>query len=120
MTLRELLDYIEFDAELEDGQIKLIDKQNVYLGTIAEERWEPTKDSVVKIIDRMEIYWNDYVITPLINDIGCSEELRNNWSELYDIASKYYGDEEVDKNTILGYLVNPDYVELDKELQIEI
>ena len=119
MTLRELLDYIEFDAELdENNEIRLIDKQNVYLGDIGECRYEPKQDSVADIIDRCEIYWLDYVIRPLIEDIGCSDDLEDDWSELYKVAFKHYGSNEVDKNTILGYLIMPDSIELDKELQV--
>lgn len=116
MTLRELLNYIEFDAELDENkEIKLVDLQGVYLGDIGECRYEPTKDSVRVIIERCEIYWNDYVIEPLEEDIDCESNLT--WNELYTEAVKYYGsEEETDKCTILKYLVNPELVELDKEL----
>lgn len=118
MTLRELLHYIEFDAELDENkEIKLIDSQGAYLGDIGECRYKPTKESISHIIDRCEIYWLDYVVRPLINDIGCSEELEGDWKELYELAAKYRGDEIVDDTTILGYLINPDSVELDKELR---
>lgn len=119
MTLRELLDYIDFDAELdENNEIRLIDEQNAYLGDIGEERYKPEQDSVADIIDRCEIYWLDYVIRPLIEDIGCSDDLEDDWSELYKVAIKHYGSNKVNRNTILGYLINPDDVKLDKELEV--
>lgn len=114
MTLRELLSYIEFDAELDEhGEIALIDNQNVYLGTIGEERWEATQELVPDIIDRMDIYWRDYVITPLCEDMDCEEPY--SWKDLYDKAIDFYGN-DVDKNTILKYLIHPELVSLDEEL----
>lgn len=114
MTLRELLSYIDFDAELDEcGEIRLIDKQDAYLGTIGEERWKATQDSVSDVIDRMDIYWHDYVIIPLCKDMNCEEPY--NWQDLYKKAVDFYGN-DVDKNTILKYLIHPDLVVLDEEL----
>ncbi len=74
MTLRELLKEIDFDYESENGEIRLIDEQGAYLGSIAEDRWPAEQASVPAIIDSMEIYWNDYVyggiVNPFLNSDG--------------------------------------------------
>lgn len=85
MSLRELLNYVDFDYEIikNDNEdytdeyerrvelIKLIDLQDAYLGDIADFRVRvDDKLAIECIIDRLEIYWNDYVIEPL------EEELR--------------------------------------------
>lgn len=67
MTLRELLKEIDFNYEVENGEIRLIDEQGAYLGSIAEDRWLAEQTSVPAIIDRMEIYWNDYVYDGIVN-----------------------------------------------------
>lgn len=67
MTLRELLKEIDFDYEVENGEIRLIDVQGTYLGDIADDRWTVEQASVPAIIDRMEIYWDDYVYDGIVN-----------------------------------------------------
>lgn len=116
MTLRELLSYIDFDAKLDEhGEIVLIDEQGAYLGNIGEERWDTKspEETVTSIIDRLEIYWRDYEVTPLCEDMNCEEPY--SWKDLYDKAVDFYGN-DVDKNTILKYLIHPDLVVLDEEL----
>ena len=39
--------------------------------------------------------------------------IQNDWTKLYELATRYYGDENVNDNTILGYLINPSIIELD-------
>lgn len=118
MSLRELLSYVEFDYEIikNDNEdytdkfdrgvelIKLIDLQNAYLGTIAAFRVALNSDTAIEdIIDRLEIYWDDYEISPLEEDLDVDEY--DNWNELYKLAQEKYG-KEVDNNTILGYLLD--------------
>ena len=67
MTFRKLLKEIDFDYEVENDEIRLIDEQDAYLGSIAEDRWPAEQASVPAIIDRMEIYWNDYVYGGIVN-----------------------------------------------------
>lgn len=114
MNLKELLSYIEFDYYWETNKegirvIKLTDNQYANLGDIEDEEFT----SVAEVIDRCEIYWNDYCITPLCEDMNISTNYT--WTSIYDYAKKYYGENEVDKYTILGYLVNPSLVVLDDE-----
>lgn len=115
MTLRELLKEIDFNYEVENGDIRLIDEQGAYLGGIDEERWTAEQASVPTIIDRMEIYWNDYVYDGIVNssvnsdgkelegykDNGSYEELLR-YCEVHDIKNCL--------TQILYYIVNPDEV----------
>lgn len=112
MELRELLNYIEFDCYYTTNKegarvIKLKDMQHVNLGNIEDDEFK----TVAEIIDRCEIYWNDYVIRPLCEDMEISEFSFLDWNDLYNQASKYYKD-DVDNNTILGYLIHSELVEL--------
>ena len=49
MTLREMLEIIDFDYVIEEDEIRLIDQTEVYLGTIAEERWPAEQGSIPEI-----------------------------------------------------------------------
>lgn len=115
MTLRELLKEIDFDYEVENGEIRLIDEQGAYLGDIGEERWIAEQASVPTIIDRMEIYWNDYVYDaiveePLNSDCKELEDYEDNgdyeelllYCEAHNIKSYL--------TEILYYIVHPDEV----------
>lgn len=129
MSLKELLRYVDFDYEIikNDGEdyteeyergvelIKLIDLQNVYLGDIADFRVRvDDKLAIEYIIDRLEIYWNDYVITDLKEDLDVDEYV--NWNELYKLAKEKYG-KEVDNNTILGYLLDSSNIYIEEITQ---
>lgn len=93
MDLSEFLGYFDFDYELvwpddkyemitrqrliENGDLLpeykdsillcLIDLQGAYLGNIGKERYPLEADSVSKIIDRMDIYINDSVISEFVD-----------------------------------------------------
>lgn len=129
MSLRELLNYVEFDYEIikNDNEdytdefergvelIRLIDLQDVYLGNIAEFRVEAKGElAIACIIDRLEIYWNDYVITDLEEDLNVDST--NNWNELYKLAKEKYG-KEVNNNTILGYLLDSSNIYIEEITQ---
>lgn len=116
MDLRELLNYIEFSYHIETNSegvrvIKLDDNRHANLGGIEDEEFT----SIAQVIDRCDIYWRDYCVTPLCEDMGVSENQFKNWEHIYKYAKIVYGD-EVDKNTILGYLINPSSVTLNEEL----
>lgn len=85
MSLKELLCYVDFDYEIikNDNEdytdefergielIKLIDLQDAYLGDIADFRVKlNSKTAIEDIVDRLEIYWIDYVITNLEVDLN--------------------------------------------------
>lgn len=129
MSLRELLNYVDFDYEIikNDNEdytdefergielIRLIDLQDAYLGNIAEFRVEAKYEyAIACIIDRLEIYWNDYVITDLEEDLDVDKY--DNWNELYKLAQEKYG-KEVDNNTILGYLLDSSNIYIEEITQ---
>lgn len=129
MSLKELLCYVDFDYEIikNDNEdytdeyergvelIKLIDLQDVYLGDIAGFRVRvDDKLAIECIIDRLEIYWNDYVIEPLKEDLRIEDVYT--WEELYFKACKKYGD-KVDNNTILGYLLDSSNIYIEEITQ---
>jgi hypothetical protein len=129
MSLRELLNYVDFDYEIikNDGEdytdeyergidlIRLIDLQDVYLGDIAEFRVRvDEKLAIDSIIDRLDIYWNDYVITGLEEDLDVDKY--NDWNELYKLAKEKYG-KDVDNNTILGYLLDSSNIYIEEITQ---
>lgn len=129
MSLRELLNYVDFDYEIvkNDNEdytdeyergvelIKLIDSQDVYLGDIADYRVRVNdKLAIDCIIDRLEIYWNDYVITVLEEDLDVDKY--DDWNELYKLAQEKYG-KDVDNNTILGYLLDSSNIYIEEITQ---
>ena len=129
MSLRELLNYVDFDYEIikNDNEdytdefergielIRLIDLQQVYLGNIAEFKVEAKYEyATACIIDRLGIYWNDYVITILAEDLDVDST--NDWNELYKLAQEKYG-KEVDHNTILGYLLDSSSIYIEEIAQ---
>lgn len=131
ITLRELLHEVEFDYEIvrNEGEdfdedidegvevIKLIDLQGVYLGDIADFRVEAKWElAISSIIDRLEIYWIDYVITDLEEDLEIFDY--KDWEDLYKKAKDVYGD-KTDSYTILGTLINPELVYIE-ELENEV
>ena len=127
ISLRELLNYVNFDYEIikNDGEdytdkfnrgdklIKLTDLQGAYLGNIADFKVELNSETVIDdIVNRLEIYWNDYVITILERDLRIEGDYT--WEELYFKACKKYGD-KVDNCTILGYLLNPSNIHIEEK-----
>lgn len=129
MSLRELLNYVDFDYEIikNDNEdytdeyergvelIKLIDLQNAYLGDIADFRVRvDDKLAIECIIDRLEIYWNDYVIESLEEELRIEDVYT--WEELHLKACKKYGD-KVDNNTILGYLLDSSNIYIEEITQ---
>lgn len=78
ITLREMLNHIDFEMEIVDGKdefegekvIRLIDKQQANLGGIESEQFPAGDDwTAATIIDRLDIYWNDYIIEPLARNV---------------------------------------------------
>lgn len=78
ITLREMLNHIDFEMEIVDGKdefegekvIRLIDKQQANLGGIESEQFPADDDwTAATIIDRLDIYWNDYIIEPLARNV---------------------------------------------------
>lgn len=96
MKLNEVLDFLDFRAEVElpnaegvkelreelvnEGYVdtdefdkplvRLVDKTDVYFGNIAKERWPlPARNLAKSILNRLDIYVKDYVIDPIVEKI---------------------------------------------------
>lgn len=115
MSLRELLSEVEFDYEIENDEIKLIDLQGVYLGDIADFRVSIKEEIpliIDIIIDRLTIYFEDYFVGGfreyLFSEYGVDSD-GFDWKDLYEKGKQILG-EEVDRYTILKYLINTDLV----------
>ena len=125
ISLRHLLSYIEFDYEIikndnEDytpefergtALIKLVDLQNTYLGDVSEFRVLANNSSISTIIERLEHYFNDYEVRPLIKDLPLPDI--HSWEFVYKIAQNKYK-EKTDTYTILKFLLNPHLVYIEE------
>ena len=95
MTLREFLNYFDFDYEVyndkpydyPNGYISLIDLQGANLGNIESEKYSNDKQGVNSIIDRLDTYYQDYIFTGieevLEEEYGIDTE-NMNWKDLYN------------------------------------
>lgn len=92
MTLRELLNEIEFDYEFTEGTgefdghtvIKLIDTTGAYWGSIADEQYDIDYNPVQLIIERLDKYWDDYFVGGLAEDTGLS--VNDYYEDIYNAA----------------------------------
>ncbi|MDE7227067.1 MAG: hypothetical protein K2N31_01945 [Treponemataceae bacterium] len=111
ISLRDLLDYIGFDykvvdnvSEKNNGQklIKLIDKENVYLGDIDKFEALANSDGINCIVNRFENYWNDYIICQARKDLDARnvDTSRLTWKEMVDLDFDFCG------KKLLGYIVD--------------
>ena len=117
MTLRELLEVIDLDYEVKNGKIRLVDKTDVDFGNIAEDRWVAEQASVLDIIERLNIYWNDYVYNAIVDpnlNLNGKElegyEDNGSYEELLDYCKEHEVKDPM--VTVLYYLVNPNEVVL--------
>lgn len=87
MTLRQMLSIIDFDYEIKDNQIALIDKQGANLGGIEQERWDITGYTCMQIIDSLDNYFCDSIYDDIVEECkGCFEEqdpFDGDWKELW-------------------------------------
>ncbi len=122
MPLRELLDYIEFDYKIiaspgdeyfKKGEkvIRLIDKTNVYLGTIRDFEVEASDVGVEAIIERLYTYWYDYFVSELEQSLEADGIKTNGltWEQMSAIRGEHSYKEQ------LFYVNNSQYVVLDPE-----
>ena len=69
MTLRQMLNVVDFDYKITtENQIALIDKHGANLGGIEQERWNITNDVCMLIIDRLDMYFTDYIYYDIIEE----------------------------------------------------
>lgn len=144
MTLRELLDYIDFDYEVTDvnktilgtsdyelivrrnalgypkngseddsslagPMVALIDKQDAYLGDIDSDRFTLGENLVSNIIERTNIYWNDYLRDPIEEDCN---KIFDNFEDMYEYLSNLK-DKDQYPLAIIKAILHPETVEVD-------
>lgn len=119
MRLSEFLNYFDFDYKIVDGQMRFVDLQGANLGGIEEERWCLEKGLFAGVVDRMDIYINDYVLHDLeeqLSTAGVKDVWKLNLADMVKEADKldFWYDEK-----IIGAILNPSVLELDKEKLIE-
>lgn len=114
MTLTEFLHYFDFDYDIyeEDGEtlIGLIDLQGANLGDIEQERYDLNEHGVNSIIDRLDIYYRDYIFDDLREVLEEEQNVDTSgmeWKDLYhkvkelgldydmDIMPYIFGDKEL-------------------------
>lgn len=95
MTLLEFLEYFDFEYRLyDDGSEKwigLIDTQNANLGGIEEERFPNDEFGVEMILDRLDIYYEDYIFNDLqwIFEHECNIDTSTmTWLDMYQKAKE--------------------------------
>lgn len=117
MTLREILNYIDFEMEFAVGQdeyegervIRLIDRQRANLGGIESEQFPADGNSAVDmIIDRLEVYWNDYIAEPLARNVDLS--VYETYEKIYKANIKDGFDKNDDRMRCLYHIIHPEEV----------
>lgn len=75
---QDMLDLYEFDLSVdEENNWRVVDRQGANLGGIEQDKFE----TLASIIERMEIYHNDYIIRDLEE---CFPDIEySNWNDLY-------------------------------------
>lgn len=118
MTLTDFLNYFDFDYCLYDNgkekNIGLIDLQKANLGDIEGDRYEASEDGVKSIIDRLDIYYEDYIFNGLEETLEQEHNIdvsNMSWEDLYNKV------QELD----LGYDMDiMPYIFGDKEIKLDI
>ena len=81
MKLRKFLEYFDFDYCYEGDEIALIDQTGANLGDIESERFP--KDDLLSIVDRLDIYYKDYIFDDLAEKYGVDP---GDWHTIYKKA----------------------------------
>lgn len=69
MTLRTFLNNFDFDYEINNGKIDLIDEQKVYLGGFETyQGFEIRQDVCYSIIERLDTFLSDYIYDDIIEE----------------------------------------------------
>lgn len=126
MTLTEFLSYFDFDYCIyEDGEEKkigLIDNQGANLGGIEEERYNASEEGVIGIIDRLDIYYKDYIFDGLEDVLEYEHNIdisNMSWEDLYNKVKELNLGYDMD---IMPYIFGDKKLELDfdkKEIKKE-
>lgn len=115
VALRNMLNYIDFEMEIVDGKdefegekvIRLIDKQGANLGNVHDDQFPIDSDFIPMILDRLEPYWNDYIIEGLAKDVGLPTDA--SYENIYN-ANVKFGDPEREEMEYLYALIHPEKV----------
>lgn len=113
VALRDMLNYIDFEMEIVDGKdefegekvIRLIDKQGANLGNVHDDQFPIDSDFIPMILDRLEPYWNDYIIEGLAKDVGLPTDA--SYEDIYN-ANVKSGDPEREEMEYLYALIHPE------------
>lgn len=85
----EMIALVEFSLEKRDDGYYLVDNQGVNLGGVCDYAYDD--DQVPAIIDRLHIYWYDYVIfslTETLDDMGIDDYNDDDWESLLTYVGK--------------------------------
>ena len=90
MRLKEFLNFFDFEYvvfnEHGEKELGLIDTLGGNLGDIENERFPYSREGIIAIIDRLEIYENDYIFDYL-KDLLQPESVSDDWSTLFQNVS---------------------------------
>lgn len=81
MRLKKFLEYFEFDYRYDGEDIALIDVTGANLGDIESERFP--KHNLSSIVDRLDIYYKDYIFDDLADKYGVDPD---DWQAIYKKA----------------------------------
>ena len=124
MTFSELLSLVEFNYCINNnGTLSLVDNLSVNLNHIEEEKYSITPNIASVIIDRLDIYIEDYILADIreqysvfgYGEIDCDANL-----EEYLNAIKQYPNDFNYKIKILDHLNNPSLIDIEEFNNIDI
>lgn len=124
MTLTEFLSYFDFDYCIYDNgktkKIGIIDYQGANLGDIDTERFSLDEKGVLAILDRLDIYYKDYIFDNLENVLNDEHDIDTSDMEWVDIYKKVQELGLTYDMDIMPYIFGDKKLELDfNEKQIE-
>lgn len=111
MKLTEILSYLDFDFNIKDNKFHLVDILGANLAQIENEEYEINDNLPMVILDRLDVYLNDYFYTDILDYLGYSETESFTWLELLD---KLYDDDYYSRYTkeMLFYLEYPKLLDI--------
>lgn len=115
MLLSEFLNYFDFDYEVINGQIRLIDLQGAYLGDIGECSFDISDLGKSCLVDRLDIYIKDYITEDLAErlveaGVGDVDEMT-----LADMAKAARKKDVSCDLEVIDAVVNPSSLDFEKE-----
>lgn len=121
MLLSEFLDYFEFDYDIVDGQVRLVDNLGAYLGDIDKDRFNVTEFGKADIVDRLDVYIKDYVTDDMeerLAEAGADRETLSAASlgtlaRLMDERNLHYAKD------LVKAIIEPETLEFDRDKIIE-